>query len=242
MFLSGWTESPNQRVYMLTVTAPGDRWHALPSGDVCRCTPEGGVSLPAFNATAGRGFSKLLVYMRRRYGDVQYGKAAECQERGALHFHVLMRVEKWRALERDFRQNDPFCELRSLVERCGFGHEIDLGLAGSQQATYWAKYVSKTAADRDSMPWLDFRTGEVTRANRYRPWSASRRWGSTMKPIKQAQAAWAIAKASPLRGADATEAGTPAGAIGAGPLDHNTASSTGSTIETGVIEWKAATL
>jgi hypothetical protein len=188
------------------------------------------------------GFSRLITYMRRRYGKIQYCKAAEVQDRGALHFHVLMRVEDWHSMERDFRNGDPFCSLRMLIEHCGFGHEIDLTLASENQASYCAKYVSKTATDREAMPWLDLSTGEVTRANRYRPWSSSRRWGSTMKSIKQAQAAWAIAKAAAPAAADAAEAGTPAGAVGAGPLDHNTASSTGSTIETGVIEWKAATL
>jgi hypothetical protein len=252
VFASGWTDNPLQRVYMLTVTPPGDDLHALPSGEVCPCTPEGGVSVPLFNATAGRSFSKLMVYMRRAYGDVQYGRAAECQDgkrradedngRQAIHFHVLMRVERWQQLEHDYRPKDPYCALRLMIERCGFGHAIKLDLASEHAAHYCAKYVSKSAVDRDSMPWLDLATGEVTRASHYRTWSASRRWGSTMKAIKQEQAAWARAEEAAAAVAPATQPVLLAGAEGAGPLDPNTDYSTATLAVRGLSEWKETAL
>ena len=94
VFESGWSDDPRARVFMLTLTAPGERVHRRPDGRKCPCTGPGGTNLAEWNATAGKRFNKAVTYLRRRYGDVQYARAAEVQKRGALHFHVLVRP--WR--------------------------------------------------------------------------------------------------------------------------------------------------
>jgi hypothetical protein len=66
--------------------------------------------------------------------------------------------------------------LRALAIHHGFGHAIDVsGVADELAASYVAKYVSKSCADRFYMPWVDRRTGKATQGHgRYRCWTASR--------------------------------------------------------------------
>lgn len=110
----------------------------------------------------------------------------------------------------------------------GGSHEVDvkaLGASKNAESTAWycAKYASKAADERHEIDTLDYATGEIVRGMpRLRVWTSSRRWGLSMKAIKQAQALWARAEAersevsaSPARTADAA---------GGGPLDHNTQS------------------
>lgn len=52
--------------------------------------------------------------------------------------------------------------LRLLAIKHGFGHEVDLqAVRGEGVASYCAKYVSKSAADREELPWVDKATGAV---------------------------------------------------------------------------------
>jgi hypothetical protein len=204
-------------IVMLTVTAPGAHEHALANGERCPCTPEGGVCVGEFNTFAGQCFNRFMQELRRRYGDIQYARAAEVQQRGALHFHVIMRVPRLAVLLGDFNKRDPHCSLRRLVEHHGFGHEIELEPANEWAAWYCAKYASKSCTDRDTLPWLDPTTGEISKGNgRYRPWSASRRWGAMIASIRATQAAWVRWAGGP--------AGTPPGGApaGAAALEHNT--------------------
>lgn len=113
VFQSGWRDDlPHHRVFLLTLTAPGDRAHTLngrPDGPPCPCTPPGGVHLAEWNGTSGARFNHLVTYLRRSYGDLQYARAAEVQKRGALHFHVLLRTDRPRALLHDYgRLGDTF--------------------------------------------------------------------------------------------------------------------------------------
>ena len=162
VFASGWSDNPLKAMIMLTVTAPGDQAHTLPNGQRCPCTPEGGVVVGEFNSVAGQAFNRLVQDLRRRYGDVQYARAAEVQKRGALHFHIVMRVPRLGTLLGDLDKRNPFCVLRQLVERHGFGHEIELEPATESAAWYCAKYVSKSCDDRQTLPWLDRHTGELS--------------------------------------------------------------------------------
>ena len=134
-----------------------------------------------------------MLYLRRRYGKVEYARRGRGAEAGrALHFHLLLRVQHLDQLLADYRAKDPHCPFRELAIERGFGHAIDVKLAQHGHAWYCAKYVSKTADDRTELPFVDKRTGEVTTGNdRYRPWSASKRWGLTMAQVRAAQAAWA---------------------------------------------------
>src|SRR5262245_48758880 len=45
VFLSGWSDKPLERVWVLTLTAPGSRAHRRGDGRWCGCTPAGGVHL-----------------------------------------------------------------------------------------------------------------------------------------------------------------------------------------------------
>lgn len=57
-------------------------------------------------------------------------------------------------------------------------------------ASYCAKYASKSASDREDLPWLEASGEVVSGCKRYRVWTASRRWGASMAAIRRAQAAW----------------------------------------------------
>jgi hypothetical protein len=122
-------------------------------------------------------------------------------------------------------KGDPEAPLRLLAIKHGFGHSVDLQLVTSESAaSYCAKYVSKSASDRDRLPWLDRATGEVvTGCRRYRTWTASRRWGLTMLALKRAQAAWFLEAAAgePAQGANAPEpiTGGATGTAKPSPLD-----------------------
>jgi hypothetical protein len=197
-------------VYMLTLTAPGDREHRLPSGRLCRCTPIGGVDKAAWNTAAVAKWNDLVTDLARLLGvDVQYFKAVEVQKRGALHLHVLMRL----ALPCGITMS----KLRQLAIRHGFGHEVDLRVADGSAAAYVAKYVSKSSADRACAPverrWWGL---YEARAYRWRTWTASRRWGESMASVRTAQSLWWAQRAS---AGDGDEVDVPAA-----PLDHRDAS------------------
>ena len=189
IFASGYVDRPTERAYLVTLTAPGDHAHEL-RGQRCPCTPEEGVDLAVWNATAGQRWNRFVTYLRRiAPGDVEYARAAEVQARGALHFHAIIRTRCELAGRKSL--------LRSIAIRWGFGHAIDVqAVTSTSAASYCAKYVSKSADDRADMPWLDRCTGERTTAARYRPWSASRRWGLTMAALREAQRSWAVATAA----------------------------------------------
>jgi hypothetical protein len=197
IFASGYRKG--SALMFFTLTAPGDQAHHRGDGQQCACTPAGGVSVAGFNADAGTRFNRFITKLRRHYGDVQYVKAAEVQKRGALHFHMEIRVSNTIAakLLADFDARHPDCTLRLLAISAGFGHEIDLQLMGTEErdivrrAGYCAKYAAKSCDDRQTLPWLDRSTGEVLDGNsRYRTWSASRSWGTTMRDVIAEQKQW----------------------------------------------------
>lgn len=180
----------------LTLTAPGGTEHRLPSGDVCPCVANNR-PIGEWNAESGQQWSWLVTYLRRNYdADAQFFRGVEVQARGALHFHVLLRMTRsgMARLRADYRARDPHCPLRALVVSRGFGHAVDLKvLDGSPEAlrrlsTYVAKYVSKAVDERHDVPWTpdSDKPERCTRAT-YRPWSASRAWGKTMREIRAAQ-------------------------------------------------------
>lgn len=222
IFASGWTDSPLDRLYFLTLTAPSEvGGHTMPSGDICPCTPLEGINLAEWHSTVGQRWSWFVTALRRVVGDVQYCKATEVQQRGAVHFHALVRT--------DGQMSERL--VRELAISHGFGHAVDVqllsGSKGAQRlAWYCAKYASKAADDRHDVDTLDRRTGEIVRGMpRLRVWTASRGWGLTMLALKASQARWARteaerseAPASPVR---------PVDAAGGDPLDHNTQSYAG---------------
>lgn len=186
-------------VVFLTLTAPSEAAHHLPSGDVCPCSANC-APIGEWNAQAGQRWSWLMTYIRRHIdAGAQYFRATEVQARGALHFHVMMRLSPagLRRLRAMWRPRDPHCPLRALVVSRGFGHAIDLQtLDGSPSklqrlSNYVAKYVSKSVDARHDTPWVpdpDQPTSS-TRAS-FRTWSASRGYGTTMAELRRAQVAF----------------------------------------------------
>lgn len=189
---SGRKMYPGGTLLMITLTAPGVVEHYLPNGKRCPCTPEGGIDLAVWNWQASPKFHRWIQSVRRAWGlDIQYFKAAEVQERGALHFHVLVRVPDGMTVT--------VGALRRLSLKHDFGHAVDIAPVVDERASrYVAKYVSKASGERRRVPWAGVRvdddTGEVipTRPT-FRTWTCSRRWGLTMKAVRERQAAYAFA-------------------------------------------------
>lgn len=194
---SGRTRYPGDTILMVTLTAPSDvDQHCMRHRKcdarredcvVCECTPEGGVHLGEWNGRCSARWNRFVEDLRRETGvKLQYFRAAELQKRGALHFHVLIRLPRSRGVVIDEAQ------VRRLAMHHGFGHSVDVkAVSNEKAASYLAKYVSKSCADRQDMPWVDRRTAEVTNGNgRYRCWTSSRRWGWTMAHVRQQQVDW----------------------------------------------------
>ena len=214
---SGMVISREGDVYVLTLTAPGDARHRKPDGEWCECTPEGGVDLARWNGSAGLRWSRFVDALRYRFGDVQFFKAAEVQTRGALHFHAPLVLEPGTVVK--------LSEVRALAIEHGFGHSVKLDRlpAGSSKREragwYVAKYVSKSSTDRESVPFVDRRTGEVG-PGRWRTWSASRRWGLTMAALRQQQREW-VQRGGP-EGPPVEALAPGSGGARRAPLDPNT--------------------
>lgn len=164
-------------LYLLTLTAPGQRQHRLPSGELCPCTPVGGVDLHAWNASHSARWNRLRTRLRQLHPELQFFRAVEVQDRGALHHHAIT----WSPVELSLK------EVRRLAIQAGYGHSVDLAPTrpGSRGVSnYCAKYVTKACDQRGEVPWADLETGEVTEG-KYRTWSMSRDWGLTMAAVKQ---------------------------------------------------------
>lgn len=220
LVLSG-TDHPSG-LFFVTLTAPGV--DVLP-WDRCKCNhgPEVECSgrigcvvdaVPAadWNAQGPRAWSWFVTYLRRSVGvEVEYCGVWEVQRRGVLHRHAVFRCVG--VTQRRFR-----AAVRLSAMRWGFGRQIDVQAFAPGHAWYLAKYASKSADEMGDCSWLDRATGELVEAH-YRPWSASRGWGSSMALIREAQRRWAVAARSPK------DEGT-GGAAGGGALDPSQESST----------------
>jgi hypothetical protein len=236
VFVSGFTDDARLRMYFVTLTAPGGRAHCQvhkkceglgPKCDRCPCTPEGGVDLHEWNHSAGSRWNRFLQDMRREFGWLEYAKAAEIQQRGAIHFHAPIRVEGPANLEKARGR------IKELAIAHGFGHSVDVqriipdeaqeegDFTGEGAAWYCAKYVSKSADDRGQVPTLDAGGAPVLGAPRVRVWTSSRRWGLTMKALRAVQREWAAQAAAGDPLGDAAPLGPQA------PLDTSSESYTG---------------
>ena len=148
---------------MWTLTAPGVRAHSVQSKSgrwvPCPCTARGGTDIARWNAGAGLAFGRLLNNGVRRDESMwwlqgAYFRVVERQDRGALHFHVLVRVRPGMtippgALER----------LTEMAVSYGFGHECDVQEVDAGRGAYYvAKYVGKAANVRELVPWAKDKT------------------------------------------------------------------------------------
>ena len=156
----------------------------MPSGDVCPCTPAGGVDLARWNASHSKRWNHVRTELRRQHPGLEFFRGVEVQRRGALHDHAMV----WSPTPLSAKA------IRAVALRAGFGHSVDLAPAapGSKRAAYYvSKYVTKATDSREDVPWwgdeIDYDTGEVTEGlvpGRYRTWSCSRGWGLTMRAVR----------------------------------------------------------
>jgi hypothetical protein len=152
-------------------------------------------ALARWHHDVGQRWSWFITEMRRQLDtDVQFFKTWEPQRRGALHAHAMVRAAG--VTDRRFKQ-----AVRECATRWGFGTQfradpVDLtnGLHVARAAGYCAKYCAKSS---DALPEVVRVSpdGEM-RVGGLRAWSASRRWGDTMKSIEARRQAWARGQVS----------------------------------------------
>lgn len=203
---SGWLGWTGVLGFFVTFTAPGV--DVLP-WDKRLCSHQPGVrcsgklgcrasvtELQPWNDSLGQRWTWMMTYIRRELAGVtvEFFKSVEPQRRGALHLHVLFRVD-------DTVCPDRFAAVMRLCAlRWGFGPQTDVQtvvLADEREvakrAGYCSKYAAKMAdADRQ---FVNTDTGEVVTL-RNRAWSKSGRWGTTMREIEQDRRAFAAAGAA----------------------------------------------
>lgn len=227
MVRSGVTQEQVGQWFWCTITAPGA--DSLPwDPDVCTHAPDVACSgakgcrvtefdAAVWNGSAPRRWSWFMTYVRRRLGEqVQYVGVWEYQERGVLHRHFLVRVERPTTRKR------VMAAVRGASRAWGFGSQIDVqSITGdaARQAWYVAKYAGKTVDSIDGRRVLEPRTGELRAARGFRPWSASRAWGETMASVRVRQRAWS------RQGGGGAKPGAPGGGA-ADALDPNSDIST----------------
>jgi hypothetical protein len=147
--------------------------------------------MAAWNAGHSARWNWFRTELRRRFPDLEFFRGIETQKRGALHDHVLI----WTSGTLSEKA------LRELAIRCGFGHEVlcpEIRPGSTRAAYYVSKYITKACDARDDVPWwgerIDYETGEVTEgmiAARYRTWSQSQGWGTSMAAVRAEASVWA---------------------------------------------------
>lgn len=203
-----------RRLWLLTLTAPGERAHKrwVPADRWVRgmrrrdCDCHQAPALEDWNPTAGQCWNRLRTALARHV-DVEYYRATEVQDRGALHHHVIVASSKQLDAGR----------LQLLALAAGYGCVLDLRPIRSDEvgsiehtAEYVMKslagYVTKSAGStRAGVPWrrdvLDDDTGEVRRLRTvatYRLSSQSAGWGRTEAEVRAHNRAQAIRRAELL--------------------------------------------
>lgn len=145
------TEKAHQRVDPTAGKLPDGRHNYVPrpgagARPACPCPGHlPSMGMARWNALAGKCWNRLRTTLSRRYGDFAFIRFPEVQKRGALHFHILVRVQG--AL-------DPHV-VQDAALAAGFGCAVDVQEVSGQRAVmYVSKYVSKSAAARAGCPWI----------------------------------------------------------------------------------------
>jgi hypothetical protein len=94
-----------------------------------------------FNAAAPKRWARFNQYLREAYpgADLGFWKVAELQERGHVHFHVVVRGLRWLPVPR----------LRAIARRAGFGPWVGIRRPASYKGGprslgwYFTKYLMK---------------------------------------------------------------------------------------------------
>jgi hypothetical protein len=144
----GYVDGSTGEIHCWPARAPTHRGPAVLSFHSSRCRAE----IEKWNAAARVHFNHFITLLRRVFprAGVDYFKVWEVQERGALHFHMLLRLRGVRVTEDVARR---------LLVRAGFGYVCDLRAADGGSVAYLAKYLTKSMG-----------------ATPGRVWSASRGW------------------------------------------------------------------
>jgi hypothetical protein len=220
----------------MTLTGPGERVHCLSRGcsrtdcrhRKCPCTPYGQEldsrrRIAEWNGRQGlrwnrfwQGFERLLA---TRGVSAAYFRAVEVQERGVLHEHLVLIVDRPLLVDVKLR-----AAVRKLAIAHGYGHQLDLRVAEPKVeahgmgdrtprllAWYVSKYVSKSVDERPNVPWRRWDqgndvelvevyepTGEILShepirrgsPRSYRTWTCSQDWGCSLGLVKRAQREW----------------------------------------------------
>lgn len=210
------------QLWMLTLTAPGSggckSW--------CPCLAnklETDEDLARWNGRCSRKWNDFVTDLRRHYVQVEYFKAVEVQDRGAIHFHVTIRATGQQ------KRKLSLSALRKLAIHHGFGHAIDLQdikPGDTKAAGYVTKYVTKAASDRQDVPFTHPETGELEAPWRSPLWTQSRDYGTTMAALKKSQAAWCQQQAALAAETQSgpAEGGPALGSTESDPLDLKTCS------------------
>lgn len=210
---SGWTDRLTDRGYWCALTAPGK--DKLPF-DLAQCRHSSGVkcsgkdhgcvveadALARWHAELPMHWMHFMTALRKLLNpgltgppsswpiQVEYFKTYEPQDRGALHAHFMVRVSGVvthtrfvRCFVKAARQND-----FGPVKHC---EQIDLSdeRQVARKAGYCAKYSTKCADVLPTVRRLSA-AGEVTMGG-IRSWSASRKWGDSMKLVHARRCQWA---------------------------------------------------
>jgi hypothetical protein len=187
--------------YFLTLTAAGTndhrRWRQGKGGagrPECDCH-DNGMTLGQWNAQESKCWNRLRTALSRLVdGSLTYIGSVEVQERGALHRHVVLNVDRVLLPE----------EVQAYALAAGYGCVFDLQVINSGQKAAWyiSKYVTKSAGARSEVPWvaevLDQHTGELRTMKTtptFRTWSAAQSWGFTLKGLREIARVQAQARA-----------------------------------------------
>lgn len=234
---SGFTDDRSEGFFFVTLTGPGKAelpWDLSVCGhaDDSECAGPLGCRVDRhvaaiWNGTAAQRWSWFVTALRRRLrADVQVCGSWETHQRGVLHRHFLM----WSPPAHEgVRRETHVKAVRTAVRWCatrkwiGFGRQSDVqGLSGggaremARKAGYCAKYATK---GDDLAVTLDCETGELVQGG-YRRWSASRRWGTSMRCVRADRVQWVREQLSGCGGATEEHAAPSTfGAAGALDLD-----------------------
>lgn len=192
--------------YFLTLTAPGNPdpdhrcwvpgWNrSMGPRPKCSCW-DTGMPLAEWNVGAGASWNRLRTALSRHVDQrLEFWRAAEAQERGALHHHVVV----WSPEPLDY------AVVQAYAVAAGYGCVMDLRVCqdAAQVARYISKYVTK-GDERRRVSWsrevVDKRTGELRQETdaSYRTHSQSHGWGVTLKGLRDIARAQAQARAAHL--------------------------------------------
>lgn len=188
--------------YFITLNAPGEndhrRWY---QGKRPRTRPDcechrHGMTKGQWNRQESACWNRLRTAMSRDHSFI-YAGAVETQKRGMLHRHLVVFVD----------QPLTFADWQERALAAGYGCVGDIQPLASpgQVGRYLSKYVTKSSRERPDVPWVttlvNHETGEVeevaVRAT-FRLWSSARKWGITMRQIRDVARLQAQARARHL--------------------------------------------